>query len=59
MPETCENWVRPFNSGIFYARQTHEIYHILPYSVDFKVELQIQWVRHCLVNVVLFGIEGM
>ena len=36
MPETCENWLGFVNSCIYYARQTHKIYHVLPYSVDFK-----------------------
>ena len=36
MPETCENWHRLVNSCIYYAWQTHEIYQVLPYSVDFK-----------------------
>ena len=37
MPETCEN--QPglvVNSCITYACQTHEIYQVLPYPVDFK-----------------------
>ena len=37
MPETCENWLGPENSCIYYAHQTSEIYELLPYSVDFKV----------------------
>ena len=36
MPETCENWLDPVNSCIYYAYQTCEIYELLPYSVDFK-----------------------
>ena len=37
MPETCENWLSLVNIYIYYAHQTHEIYQVLPYSVDFKV----------------------
>ena len=36
MPETCENWLGLVNSRVYYAHQTHEIYQVLPYSVDFK-----------------------
>ena len=36
MPETCENWLGHVNSRIYYARQTCEIYQVLPYLVDFK-----------------------
>ena len=36
MPETCENWLGLVNSCVYYACQTCEIYHVLPYSVDFK-----------------------
>ena len=36
MPETCENWLSLVNSYIYYDHQSHEIYHVLPYSVDFK-----------------------
>ena len=36
MPDTCENWPGPVNSCIDYACQTHEIYQVLPYSVDCK-----------------------
>ena len=32
MPETCENWLRLVNSCISIARQTREIYQVLPYS---------------------------
>ena len=36
MPKTCEYWLGLVNSCVDYAWQTHEIYQILPYSVDFK-----------------------
>ena len=36
MPKTCENWLGLVNSCIYYAHQTHEIYQVQPYSVDFK-----------------------
>ena len=36
MPETCENWLGLVNSCIYYVCQTHEIYQVVPYSVDFK-----------------------
>ena len=36
MPNTCENCLSLVNSCIYYARQTHGIYQVLPYSVDFK-----------------------
>ena len=36
MPEACENWLDLVNSCIYYARQTFEIYQVLPDSVDFK-----------------------
>ena len=39
MPKTCENWLGLVNSYVYCARQTHEIYQVLPYSVDFKVVL--------------------
>ena len=32
MPETCENWFTLVNSSIYYARQTREIYQVLPYA---------------------------
>ena len=30
MPETCENWLDHVNNCVYYARQTREIYHVLP-----------------------------
>ena len=36
MPETCENWLHPVNSCIYYATQTQYIYQVQPNSVDFK-----------------------
>ena len=37
MSETCDNWLDLENSCVYYARQTREIYQILPYSMDFEV----------------------
>ena len=37
MPKTSENWLGLVNSCVHYACQTHEIYQVLPYSLDFKV----------------------
>ena len=34
--KTCDNSLSLENSCIYYARQTREIYQVLPYSVDFK-----------------------
>ena len=61
MPETCENWLGLVNICIYYACQTHEIYQVLPYSVDFKApsSFEIHPVRQYLVNVVLFGIKDL
>ena len=48
-------------SCIYYAHQTHEIYHVVSYSVDFKAlgelwnPLSIQY----FINVVLFGIKDL
>ena len=55
------NWVALINNCVYYARQTHVFYHLLPYSVDFQApgSFEIHWVRQYLVNVVLFGIEEM
>ena len=36
MSETCENWLGLVNRFIYYAHQTHDIYQVLPYSLDFK-----------------------
>ena len=49
MPETCENWLSPVKIWFYFARHTHEIYHVLPhhaYSVDFKAprSFEIYWV---------------
>ena len=41
MPETCENWPGLVNSCIYYAHQTHEIYQVLPSSVDFKAPMEL------------------
>ena len=37
MPETCENWLDLVNSCAHHARQTHGIFQVLPYLMDFKV----------------------
>ena len=39
IPETCE--IIASNSCFYYAHQTHEIYQILPYSVDFKAPKEL------------------
>ena len=36
MAKNCENWPGLVNSCVYYAQKTHEIYQVLPYSVDFK-----------------------
>ena len=36
MPESCEIQLSRVNSCVYYAHQIREIYHMLPYSVDFK-----------------------
>ena len=38
MPETCENWLGLVNNYIYFARQTREIYQVLPYSVDWALK---------------------
>ena len=30
----CENWSGLVNSYVYYAHHTHEIYQVLPYSMD-------------------------
>ena len=60
MPETCENWLGLVNNCIYYARQTHEIYQVLP-QVYFKApeELWNPFSKAALVNVVSFGIKDL
>ena len=41
VPETCENWLGLVNSCVYHACQTHEIYEILPYWVDFKAPAEL------------------
>ena len=36
MPGICENGLGLVNNCVYYACQTHEVYQLLPYSVDFK-----------------------
>ena len=36
MPKTCENWLGFVSSWVYNARQTHVVYKLLQYSVDFK-----------------------
>ena len=38
---TCENWLSLLNSCIYYAHQTHEIYQVLPYFMDFKAPWEL------------------
>ena len=67
MKMTYENCLSLVNSCIYYAHQTHEIYPVLPYSVDFKapqssvVSFEIHWIKQYLVhvNVVLYEIKGL
>ena len=60
MPETCGNCLDFVNNCIEYAHQTHEIYHVLPDTIDFKAqELWIHWVKQYLVNVVKCGIKDL
>ena len=61
MPVTCKNWLFLSNSYVYYAHQTHEIYKLLPYSVDFKTpgRFEIHWVKQYLVYVVLFEIKDL
>ena len=41
MPETCKDWLGPVNNCVNYARQTRDIYHVVPYSVDFKFSAEL------------------
>ena len=41
MPETSENWRDLVNSFVYYAHQTHKIYQVPPYSVDFKAPMEL------------------
>ena len=34
--KTCENWPGLVNSLVYYACLIHEIYIVLPYSIDFS-----------------------
>ena len=36
MPKICEDWLRLVDSYVYSASQIHEIYQVLPSSVDFK-----------------------
>ena len=38
---TLENWLDLVNSCIYYAHQTHKIYQVQPYSVDFKAPREL------------------
>ena len=40
MPETCENQHDLVNSSIYNARQTSEIYQVLPNSMGFKARFK-------------------
>ena len=46
------------NICIYYCHQTHEIYQVLPHSVDLKSHGEL-WVRQFLVNVALFGMKNL
>ena len=41
MPKTWENWLGLENSYIYHACQTHEIYQVPLYSVDFKAPREL------------------
>ena len=41
MPETCENGLGLVNIYVYHACQTHEIYQVLPYSLDFKAPQEL------------------
>ena len=41
IPETCENWLGLVNNLIYFAYRTHEVYLVLPYSVDFKATVEL------------------
>ena len=62
MLETCENWLGFVNSYIYYAYQTHEIYQVLPYSVDLKAPVELWnpffnfvWKSH--LSVMIFSVK--
>ena len=63
MPETCENWLGPVNSWIYYDRQTREMYQVLYCLTQCISKLQgsfeIHWVSQYLVNVALFEIKDL
>ena len=58
MPEIWEDRLGLVNICINYVCQTHEIYQVLSYWVDFEAP-ENHWVRQCLVNVVLFRIKNL
>ena len=51
MTETYESWLSLENSCIYYVRQNHEIYQVLPYTVDFRApqerERDIKFISLC------------
>ena len=51
-PETCGNWLGLVNRSVYCARQTRDIYQVLPYSLDFKAPgcFEIQWGRQYLTS---------
>ena len=53
MHETWENWLNVVKSCIYFARQTHEIFQVMPYFIDFTIpgSFEIHWLRQYLVNV--------
>ena len=60
MLKICENWLGLVNSCVYCAQQTHKIYQVLPYSVDFKAPGELcNPVRQYSVNLVSFGIKGL
>ena len=49
MLNTCENWLGLVNSWVYYARQIHDIYQVLPYLVDFKAPLSKVIFSKCFI----------
>ena len=41
MLETWANWLDLVNICVYFAHQTHEIYQLLSYSVDFNVPREL------------------
>ena len=62
MPETCENCFGIVSSCVCYARETLEMYQVLPCPVDIKApygQIEIHWVQQYLVDVDRFRIKDL